>query len=140
MVEGGLGEGYAFVAAVAQQIALEAQFSQPGQHQRGVDTVVGVGRRQFKIEQGAMLVADGVQFDAFDQLATVTPPPVPAGWCRAQRALARQLSACEQRKGVVYNDRRWQGFVTAGNVPVEGYALFEPATQPQSGLSGERAV
>ena len=71
MVEGGLGEGHALVAAVAQQIALDPQFRQPGQYRRGAGTIVGVGRCQLKIEQRAILVADGTQRDAFDQLAAI---------------------------------------------------------------------
>jgi hypothetical protein len=78
MVESGLGEGHAFVAAVAQQIALEAQLGQPGQHRQGADAVVGVSRCQLKIEQRAMLVADGAQLEAFDQLAAIDAAQVGA--------------------------------------------------------------
>jgi hypothetical protein len=73
MVESGLGEGHAFVAAVA----LEPQFRQPGQHRCGAGTV-GVSRCQLKIEQRAMLVADGAQLEAFDQLAAIDAAQVGA--------------------------------------------------------------
>jgi hypothetical protein len=49
MVESSSGERHALVAAVAQQIALEAQLGQPEQHRCGADAVVGVGRCQLKI-------------------------------------------------------------------------------------------
>ena len=126
MVGGALGEGHALVAAVAQQIALETQLGQPGQHRCGAGTIVGVGRCQLKIEPRAILIADGTQLDAFDQLAAIDAA-CPAGRRRAQRA-------------AVHDDRRWQSVVAAGNAPVEGRSLPEPAPQPQPGPAGKRAV
>ena len=126
MVESGLGEGHALVATVTQQIALKTQFCQPGQHRCGAGPIVGVGRCQLKIEPRAMLVADGIQLDAFDQLAAIDAAH-PAGRRRAQRA-------------AVHDDGGRQSLVAAGNAPVERQALSEPPPQPQPGPTSKRAV
>ena len=115
----------AFVAAAAQQIALEPRLGQPGQHRCGAGTVIGVGRWQLKIEQQAIFVANGTQLNAFDQLAAVNAM-YPARWCRAQRAAVHD--DCERPS------------LAAGNAPVEGRSLPEPAPQPQPGPAGKRAV
>ena len=66
MLERCLRKRCALEAAVAQQIALEAQPGQPRQHRQDTGTVIDVGRRQFQIEQRAMFVADRMQLDALD--------------------------------------------------------------------------
>ena len=64
-------DGRALEAAVAEEITFKAERGQPRQHWQCAGAVVGVGRLQFEIEQRSMLVADGEQLHAFDQLAAI---------------------------------------------------------------------
>src|SRR5918911_5646510 len=73
-----------------------------------------------------MLVADGEQLDALDQLAAINAPR-PSGGGRAQGA-----AVCHHGRG--------QNLVAARQTPVEGEALAEPAPQPEPGPAGEGAV
>src|SRR4051812_19141252 len=48
---GGLGERLTLVAIVAEQVALEAEFGEAGQHRQGAGPVVVVGRRHLQVDQ-----------------------------------------------------------------------------------------
>jgi hypothetical protein len=81
---------------------------------------------QFKIQQRTMLVADDEELDALDQLAAIEAPH-PGARRGAQRA-------------AVNHHRRGQDLVTAGQAPIEGQALPQPAPQPKAGPARETAV
>jgi hypothetical protein len=82
------GEGFAFVTVVCEQVPLEAQFSEAGQHWQGAGPVVVVGRRHFEIDQRAMLVAHDMKFDALDVLAAIDAAGE-AGWRRTLLSTTR---------------------------------------------------
>ena len=76
------------LTVVCEQVALEAQFSEAGQHWHGAGPVVVVGRRHFEIDQRAMLVAHDMKFDALDVLAAIDAAGE-AGWRRTLLSTTR---------------------------------------------------
>src|SRR5689334_2169721 len=73
-----------------------------------------------------MLVADGEQLDAFDQLATIDAPG-PGARGGAERA-------------TVDHHRRGQDLIAAGQAPIERQALAQSAPQAKPGPTGEAGV
>ena len=80
-------KGCALVAAVAEQIALEAQRGQARQRRQDARAVVRVGRMQLEIEQRAVLVAHDGELDAFHQLAAIDAAR-PGGRSRTSQRLS----------------------------------------------------
>src|SRR5215207_2161524 len=79
------GERRPLEPTVAEQIALEAGRGQSWQSREGARAVIRVGRLQLELEQRAVLVADGEDLDALDQLAAIDAPR-PTARRRAERA------------------------------------------------------
>src|SRR5215212_3454806 len=81
---------------------------------------------ELEIEQRTVLIAGDEELDALDQLAAVDPSR-PGARGGAERA-------------AVDHHRRGQDLVAAGEAPVEGQALAQPAPQPEPGPAGEARV
>ena len=113
-------------AAVAKQIALEAERGQPRSDRQGTRAVVRVRRPQFEVEQRAVIVADGEHLHSFDQLAAIHAP-------RPRRRGGAQGTA-------VGHHRRGQDLVVAGQAPVAGHTLAQAPPQPKPRPAGEGAV
>src|SRR4029078_953689 len=97
------GEWCPLKPAVAKQITLEAEPGQSRQCWQGARAIVRTRGLQFQVEQRAMLVAEGEQLDALDQLAAIDAAR-PGAWGGAEGP-------------AVGHHRSGAGFVPAGPEP-----------------------